>query len=78
MAITLNPELDRLVHEKLASGLYKSADHVLAAALKALDHEEETISAIAEGFEDIRAGRCEPWEKADAEFRKVHGLPDRR
>ena len=33
MAITLNPELDRRVQEKLATGLYESVEHVLSAAL---------------------------------------------
>ncbi len=78
MSITLNPDLDRRVQEKLATGQYKSADDVLSAALKALDHEEETIAAIAEGYEDIQTGRCESWEKADADFRYKHGLPDRK
>jgi predicted transcriptional regulator len=75
MTITLNPDLDRRVQEKLASGLYKSVEHVLSAALKALDAEEETIAAIAEGYEDFKAGRYESWEKSDAEFRKKHGIP---
>jgi putative addiction module CopG family antidote len=78
MAITLNPELDRRVQEKLATGNYESVDHVLSAALRALDHEEQTIAAIAEGYEDIQAGRFESWDAADAEFRKKHGLPERK
>jgi putative addiction module CopG family antidote len=76
MAITLNPELDRRVQEKLATGLYQSVDHVLSAALKALDDEEQTLAAIAEGYEDVKAGRFESWEKSDAEFRKKHGIPE--
>jgi predicted transcriptional regulator len=78
MAITLNPELDRRVQEKLATGLYTSAEQVLAAALQALDHEEQTVAAITEGYEDIETGRCEPWETADAAFRRKHGLPERK
>ena len=76
MTITLNSELDRKVREKLATGLYESVEQVLSAALRALDEEERTIAAIAEGYEDFLAGRHEPWEKADAEFRKKHGLPE--
>jgi putative addiction module CopG family antidote len=75
MAITLNPEIDRRVQEKLATGLYQSVDHVLSAALRALDEEEETIAAIAEGNADFEAGRYEDWETSDAEFRKKHGIP---
>jgi predicted transcriptional regulator len=76
MTITLNDELGRKVNAKLATGLYESVDHVLCAALQALDHEEQTIAAITEGYEDFKAGRYESWEKSDAEFRKKHGLPE--
>ncbi len=74
MGITLNADLDRRVHEKLASGLYVSIDHVLSAALQALDQDEQTIAAIAEGYEDFKAGRYEPWDQADVEFRAKHGI----
>jgi antitoxin ParD1/3/4 len=78
MAISLTPELEHIVHQKLATGRYKSAEDVLSAALRALNEEEETIAAISEGWEDVVAGRVEPWELADAEFRKKHGLPGSR
>ena len=75
MTISLTPELDRLLHEKLASGHYKSVEDVLKAAFRALDEEEETIAAIQEGHEDFLAGRYRSLEEADAEFRQKHGLP---
>jgi predicted transcriptional regulator len=75
MTITLNSDNQRRVQEKLASGLYESVDHLLSAALRALDEEEQTIAAIAEGYEDFKAGRCQSWEDADLEFRKRHQLP---
>jgi putative addiction module CopG family antidote len=75
MAIMLNPELDRRVQEKLASGMYQSADEVLSAALRALDEEEETIAAVKEGYEDFKAGRYKPWEESDAEFRGKYNIP---
>jgi putative addiction module CopG family antidote len=75
MAITLNPELDRRVKEKLATGMYQSADEVLSAALRALDDEEQTIAAVKEGYEDFKAGRCKSWEESDAEFREKYGIP---
>lgn len=76
MSITLNPELDRRVREKLATGLYESVDQLLFAALRALEEQERTIEAIAEGYEDFQAGRYETWEVADAEFRKKYGIPE--
>jgi predicted transcriptional regulator len=75
MTITLNSDNQRRVQEKLAGGLYQSVDDLLSAALRALDEEEQTIAAIAEGYEDFRAGRCQSWEDADAEFRRRHGIP---
>jgi putative addiction module CopG family antidote len=75
MAITLSDELERRVHERLATGLYQSVDDVLFAAMRALNEEEQTIAAIAEGFEDFEAGRFQPLEQADAEFRRKHGIP---
>jgi putative addiction module CopG family antidote len=57
MTITLNPELDRLVREKLVSGRYESIEEVLTAALRALNAEEEAVAAIAEGIDDIESGR---------------------
>jgi putative addiction module CopG family antidote len=75
MAISLTPELDRQVQEKLASGMYQSVDDLLRAALRALDHEEQNIAAIAESNADFEAGRYESWEESDEEFRKQRGIP---
>jgi putative addiction module CopG family antidote len=74
MTISLTPELDRLLSERLGSGQYKSAEEVLSRALRALKEEEETITAIAEGYEDVLAGRVFTLEEANAEFHKERGL----
>ena len=75
MTISLTPELDRVLKEKLASGRYRSVEDVLVAAFRALNDEEETIAAILEGNADYEAGRYRPLEESDAEFRKKHDLP---
>jgi putative addiction module CopG family antidote len=75
MTISLTPELDRVLNEKLASGKYGSVEELLTAAFRALNEEEETISAIAEGNSDFEAGRFEDWKTSDAEFRKKRGIP---
>jgi hypothetical protein len=36
----------------------------------------ETIAAVREGLDDVRAGRTRPLEKFDAEFRKKHRIPE--
>lgn len=74
MAYALTPELDRIVREKLLTGQYKTEEEVLREALKLLDEREATVAAIAEGYEDIQAGRSRSFDEADAEFRKKHGI----
>jgi putative addiction module CopG family antidote len=75
MTISLTPELDRVLNEKLASGKYGSVEELLTAAFRALDEEEATVAAISEGNADFEAGRFEDWETSDAAFRKKHGIP---
>lgn len=76
MTISLPPELDRILNEKLTSGQYGSVEEVLTAAFRALSDEEETIAAINEGNDDYLAGRYRSLEESDAEFRRVRGLPE--
>jgi putative addiction module CopG family antidote len=75
MTISLSPELNRVLNEKLASGRYGSVEELLTAAFRALDEEEDTLAAIAEGNADFEAGRYENWETSDLDFRKRHGIP---
>jgi len=77
MAYALSEELDQLVRSKLASGQYSNEEEVLKAALELRNEQEETIAAIAEGYEGIQAGRSRPFDLADAEFRQKHSIsPD--
>jgi putative addiction module CopG family antidote len=71
MTISLTPELDRVLNEKLASGKYGSVEELLTAAFRALNEEEETIAAIAEGNADFEAGRYEDWETSMQNFEKT-------
>jgi putative addiction module CopG family antidote len=75
MTISLTPELDQFLKQKLASGQYASVADVLKAAFRALDEEEKTIAAVMEGNSDFEAGRYRTLEEADAEFRAKHGMP---
>jgi putative addiction module CopG family antidote len=75
MTISLTPELDRALKEKLASGRYGSVEEVLVAAFRALNDEEDTIAAVLEGNADFEAGRYRSLEESDAEFRKKYGIP---
>ena len=41
MTISLSPKLEKLVHDKVASGQYESAEAVVAEALRLLEEHEE-------------------------------------
>lgn len=75
MAYALTDELDRMVREKLATGQYASEEDILLAALRLLDDEEETIAAVAEGYQDVQAGRHRSFDESDREFRRNHNIP---
>ena len=75
MGFSLSPEFERLVQVKLALGTYRTEEEVLQAAFQALDAQEDTLAAIAEGYADFQAGRFRPAAESDAEFRKRHDIP---
>ncbi|MCC7475810.1 MAG: hypothetical protein IT425_10465 [Pirellulales bacterium] len=75
MTISLNDEVDRQLQEKLASGMYESINHLISAALLALNHEEQSVAAILESNAEYEAGRVSSWDEADKDFRQVKGLP---
>lgn len=74
MGISMTPEFERFVQGKVALGLYRSEAEVLRAAIEALDAQEQTLAAIAEGCADFQAGRFRSLEEADADFRARNHL----
>lgn len=60
MNVSLPPELERLVTEKVASGLYDSESEVVREALRLLKERDEVRSlAVAELRRDVLAGLAE-------------------
>lgn len=60
MNVSLPPELERLVTEKVASGLYDSESEVVREALRLLKERDEVRSlAVAELRKDVLAGLAE-------------------
>jgi antitoxin ParD1/3/4 len=65
--INLTPQLDEMVREKVASGLYNSASEVVREALRLMEAEDqlkkvklaELKTAIKEGLESGRGGTLE-------------------
>lgn len=77
MNVSLTPELERLVHEKVESGLYNSASEVVREALRLLRERdelqrmrlEELRREIQIGIDQADRGELIP---ADEVFRDLH------
>jgi len=85
MNVSLTPELERLVEEKVESGEYKSASEVVRHALRLLSRDDQEHqaklsalrSAIDAGIAEIERGEAIPGpiavEQARSEFRRLTG-----
>ena len=64
MHLDLNPEMERLLHQKVNTGRYSSESEVVNEALRLLEEQDrfldlrkiELREKIAEGFESLRRG----------------------
>lgn len=71
MNVSLTPELERLVQEKVASGLYNSASEVIREALRLLNERdqlrqirlEELRKEIAIGIEELERGEFTEYDE---------------
>lgn len=79
MKISLSPEIERLIEEKLRTGRYRSADQLVREGLKLLqEHEQElnppgspTSSDFVPAFEAISQKIPDTeWEKLPADLSK--------
>jgi antitoxin ParD1/3/4 len=64
MTVTLSPELEASIRQKVDAGHYQDADAVVRAALRALEaHErlEALRASLVEGNEQIERGEGIPW-----------------
>lgn len=65
MNVSLTPELERIVDQKVKSGLYNSASEVVREGLRLLQQRDEMREAklsalraeIQKGIDDLEAGR---------------------
>ncbi len=91
MEITLTPDLEKLVYEKIASGLYESAGDVVQEALRVLQWKEDAERLRVEelrrdleaGAAQIKRGDYKEYSSAeelidDIETRGKQRLADRR
>ena len=80
MNISLTPEMDQWIAEKVKSGLYKSSSEVVREGLRALRQREEQRRAMAQdlrlellvGLKQIDSGKSEQFSPSlVAEIKKV-------
>lgn len=68
MNVSLTPELERLVNEKVESGLYQTASEVVREALRLLkerDHAREQLRGdVQVGFDALDRGEGRTYDKA--------------
>lgn len=53
----LSPEVDQLSREQMATGQYASENELIEQAIRALRWQEQEVSAIQAGIDDMEAGR---------------------
>ena len=78
MNVSLTPELENIVDEKVKSGHYKSASEVLREGLRLLQQRDEMREAklnalraeIQKGIDDLEAGRFRDGPEAMAEIKE--------
>ena len=72
----LAPDIRRLIASELASGVYADEQDVLRQALSILAERRETIAGVRRGLADVEAGRVQPLDDYEREFRRRHRLPE--
>jgi antitoxin ParD1/3/4 len=76
MNVSLTPELERLVAEKVQSGMYQTSSEVIREGLRLLKDRDERLESLRR---DIRAGfeAVDRGEYTDYEASSVQELADR-
>jgi len=76
MNVSLTPELENLVNDKVASGMYQTASEVIREGLRLLKERDERLASLRR---DIRAGfeAVERGEYTDYDVTNVKELAER-
>lgn len=70
MNVSLTPELEAMVKEKVESGRYASSSEVIREALRIMEREEKKrvlIEALNEGYEQIERGETIEFNRSEFE-----------
>lgn len=80
MNITLAPDLEKRIEERIHRGDYESPEALVSEAVSRLIDEDEedlreTRAAVEEAFEELDRGEGRPAEEVFAELRAEYGIP---
>lgn len=81
MYVSLTPQLEALVRQKVASGRYNDASDVVQEALRLLDERdrfERAKAAIAHGLEQVERGQVTPWTSDSMDRLRQEAAEDER
>jgi Arc/MetJ-type ribon-helix-helix transcriptional regulator len=76
MNISLSPETQKLLEERLTDGGFRNVDDLVRAALESLGRrdegllDDETLAAIDESEAQIARGEYHDWKEVSAELRR--------
>ena len=76
MNVSLTPELEKIVAERVASGRYASASEVIREALRLLDERDQLNQLrqdVRRGLEQLDQGRHQPFDYKAVERIKRQG-----
>jgi antitoxin ParD1/3/4 len=82
MTFSLPPELEEFINQKVASGLYQTANEVIRDALGLLrkrdDQRQDLLKNLAVGIEQANQGKGIPFDEETVERIKERGRESRR
>lgn len=71
MNVSLTPELERLVAEKVESGMYQTASEVVREGLRLLKRRDEELASlraeIKKGFDAVERGEYKDYDESTIE-----------
>lgn len=75
MAYQVPPDIEKRVELHLATGQYSSADEVVREAFRALERQDDDLSAVKQALADMEAGDLgKPFDEFVDEFRRTNRI----
>ena len=74
MNLPLNPQQEEMINQKIESGLYRSPDEVIDAALRLLDERDRKVEALRKDIQEgLSSGPGRPFDESVARDIKRRG-----